>query len=115
MCSLVEKECQLVRSYVLNPAFLSGNRKCKVIRMMKKVFCCLKLCSYMSTPDYFGNYSLKKAYRFPFMMFVKSHMDNQHFVSGFLNECPFYLCFGEVHRAWIISDSLELELGAICI
>ena len=35
VCSLVEKECQLVRSCVLNPAFLSGNRKCKVIRMMK--------------------------------------------------------------------------------
>ena len=39
-------------------------------------------------------------------------MGNQHFVSGFLNECPFYLCFGEVHRAWVISDNLELELGA---
>ena len=60
MCSLVEKECQLVRSYVLHPAFLCGNRKCKVIRMMKKVFCCLKLCSYMSTADYFGNFSLKR-------------------------------------------------------
>lgn len=59
VCLLVEKEGQLVRSYVLNPAFLSGNRKCKVIRMMKEVFCCLKLCLYMSTPDYFGNFSLK--------------------------------------------------------
>lgn len=68
----------------------------------------------MSTPDYFGNFSLKDTDSF-LLIFLKSHMDNQHFLSGFLNECPFYLCFGEVHRAWIISDNLELDLVAICI